>query len=150
MEDVERAHRRLGHLLSDQRVTACEKCGGDPERREFVLDSGKKYRSCTGCGACETEAIYQARRHREEEARTNVVEIPQASTANPELVQMLEHLLAKAKAGEAIGLVAAIQLTGREVATAMGGTFNPFLMLGHLEWVKMRLAVSKIGGTLDG
>lgn len=65
-----------------------------------------------------------------------------------ELVEMLELLLDEAKRGESIGMVACVARHGGEVGTAIVGDIKPFVMLGHLEFAKIRLAATRIDGAL--
>ena len=79
----------------------------------------------------------------------NVQRIGEAEKpVNTELVDMLERLLADAKAGDLLGMVAVMEITGRELGTVTSGITQPFAVLGALEFAKMRIA-AQIEGALD-
>lgn len=64
---------------------------------------------------------------------------PAPTEAQPQVIEMLENLLARARTGEVLSFAVACELTGREVMTGHSEPASVFALIGAVEHLKQRL-----------
>lgn len=67
----------------------------------------------------------------------------------PDVVEALEDLLARAKSGQITGLCLCAELVGRETASVRAGDFGMFQMIGSLTLLAQRLGQVVLEGEDD-